>query len=94
MGLAWCGQPRVEGGRLCVAKVHKFAVIDVESDDPVVILGSYNWMDRGVYDNDEDTLIVHDRRLTPACHAERQRVWSALGGETLCQRCAVSCLCL
>jgi hypothetical protein len=45
--------PGSVGGRLCAtraqiktenfaAKVHKFAVIDVEGSDPVVILGSYN----------------------------------------------------
>jgi len=25
---------------------HKFAVIDVEGDDPVAIVGSYNWVVR------------------------------------------------
>jgi phosphatidylserine/phosphatidylglycerophosphate/cardiolipin synthase-like enzyme len=63
-----------------VGKVHhKFAVIDVEGSDPVVILGSYNWTGSGAYDNDENTLIVHDRELARAYHAEWQRLWSALG---------------
>jgi hypothetical protein len=82
--------------RLCVAgariKVetfagklhHKFAVVDVEGSDPVVVLGSYNWTDGGAYDNDENTLIVHDRDLARAYHAEWQRLWSALDEDTLC----------
>ncbi len=57
---------------------HKFAVIDVEGSDPVVILGSYNWTNSGAYDNDENTLIIHDRDLARAYHAEWQRLWSAL----------------
>jgi phosphatidylserine/phosphatidylglycerophosphate/cardiolipin synthase-like enzyme len=40
---------------------HKFAVIDVEGDDPVVVAGSYNWTEAGAHDNDENTLILHDR---------------------------------
>ncbi len=63
-----------------VGKVHhKFAVIDVEGSDPVVILGSYNWTGSGAYDNDENTLIVHDRELARAYYAEWQRLRSALG---------------
>jgi phosphatidylserine/phosphatidylglycerophosphate/cardiolipin synthase-like enzyme len=53
---------------------HKFAVIDVEGSDPVVILGSYNWTDGGAYDNDENTLIVHDRELARAYYSEWQRL--------------------
>lgn len=64
---------------------HKYAVIDVEGSDPVVILGSYNWTASGAYDNDENTLIVHDRELARAYHAEWQRVWDALGSERLCR---------
>ncbi len=65
---------------------HKFAVIDVEGSDPTVILGSYNWTSSGAYDNDENTLIIHDRDLAQAYHAEWQRLWSALGTETICER--------
>jgi len=46
-------------------------VIDVEGDDPVVILGSYNWTGSGAYDNDENTLIVYDRDLARAYYAGR-----------------------
>ena len=68
---------------------HKFAVIDVESADPVVILNLYNWTDSGAYDNDENTLIIHDADLAQAYYGEWQRLWSALGEETLCQRFVV-----
>jgi uncharacterized repeat protein (TIGR01451 family) len=57
---------------------HKFAVIDVQGSDPTVILGSYNWTDSGAYDNDENTLIIHDYGLAQAYYAEWQRLWSAL----------------
>ena len=63
---------------------HKFAVIDVAGSDPVVILGSYNWTDSGAYDNDENTLVIHDRDLAEAYYAEWQTLWSALGPETIC----------
>lgn len=63
---------------------HKFAVIDVEGDDPTVILGSYNWMDAGAYDNDENTLIIHDRALAQAYYGEWQTLWSAVPLENIC----------
>jgi phosphatidylserine/phosphatidylglycerophosphate/cardiolipin synthase-like enzyme len=63
---------------------HKFAVIDVEGSDPTVILGSYNWTSAGAYDNDENTLIIHDRDLARAYYAEWQRLRSALGVEDMC----------
>ncbi len=66
-------------------KVHdKFAVIDVNGSDPTVILGSYNWTDSGAYNNDENTLIIHDRALTQAYYAEWQRLWAALPLSGLC----------
>ncbi len=56
---------------------HKFAVIDVNGSNPTVILGSYNWTDSGAYDNDENTLIIHDAALAQAYYAEWERMWSA-----------------
>jgi phosphatidylserine/phosphatidylglycerophosphate/cardiolipin synthase-like enzyme len=56
---------------------HKFAIIDVEGSDPMVILGSYNWTNSGAYDNDENTLIIHDQDLARAYYEEWQRLWSA-----------------
>ena len=50
-------------------------MIDVEGSDPTVILGSYNWTAAGAYDNDENTLIIHDRELARTYYAEWQRLW-------------------
>jgi phosphatidylserine/phosphatidylglycerophosphate/cardiolipin synthase-like enzyme len=57
---------------------HKFAVIDVGSSDPMVILGSYNWTGSGAYDNDENTLIIHDQDLAQLYYQEWLKLWSAL----------------
>jgi len=65
-------------------KRNKFAVIDVEGDDPVVIVGSYNWTEAGAYDNDEDTLIIHDRELARAYYAEWQGLWATVPAERVC----------
>jgi phosphatidylserine/phosphatidylglycerophosphate/cardiolipin synthase-like enzyme len=63
---------------------HKFAVIDVDGPDPVVILGSYNWTSAGAYDNDENTLIIHDAALARAYYAEWSRLWSAIPLDRTC----------
>ena len=63
---------------------HKFAVIDVEGDDPMVIVGSYNWTNAGAYDNDENTLILHDRELARAYYEEWQRLWATVPVERVC----------
>jgi hypothetical protein len=63
---------------------HKFAVIDVDGSDPVVILGSYNWTESGAYENDENTLIIHDAALAQAYYAEWQRLWSAISVDRMC----------
>jgi phosphatidylserine/phosphatidylglycerophosphate/cardiolipin synthase-like enzyme len=60
---------------------HKFAVIDVEGQDPTVILGSYNWTGSGSYDNDENTLIIHDRLLARRYLDEWNRLWDAIEEE-------------
>jgi phosphatidylserine/phosphatidylglycerophosphate/cardiolipin synthase-like enzyme len=65
---------------------HKFAVIDVEGDDPVVIVGSYNWTNAGAYDNDENTLILHDRELARAYYGEWQRLWATVPVQRVCNR--------
>jgi phosphatidylserine/phosphatidylglycerophosphate/cardiolipin synthase-like enzyme len=49
---------------------HKFAIIDVDGSDPVVVLGSYNWTSSGAYDNDENTLIIHDANLAQSYYQE------------------------
>jgi phosphatidylserine/phosphatidylglycerophosphate/cardiolipin synthase-like enzyme len=63
---------------------HKFAVIDVNGPDPTVILGSYNWTSSGAYNNDENTLIIHDAALAQAYYAEWQRLWEAIELENIC----------
>jgi phosphatidylserine/phosphatidylglycerophosphate/cardiolipin synthase-like enzyme len=85
-----------EDERLCAAgvplkvetfggKVHdKFAVVDAFGDDPVVILGSYNWTKAGAFDNDENTLIVHDAALAQAYYEEYQRLYEAIPDAAIC----------
>jgi hypothetical protein len=63
---------------------HKFAVIDVHGSDPTVILGSYNWTDSGAYENDENTLVIHDAALAQAYYEEWQRLWGAMDLENIC----------
>ena len=79
-----CARPgRGSGSRTCRAR-YKFAVIDVEGVDPAVIVGSYNWTEAGAYDNDENTLIIHDRELARAYYAEWQRLWATVPLEKVC----------
>ena len=63
---------------------HKFAVIDVYGSDPTVILGSYNWTASGAYENDENTLIIHDAGLAAAYYAEWQRLWAEIDPSRIC----------
>jgi hypothetical protein len=51
------------------------AIIDVEGSDPIVILGSYNWTDIWAYQNDENTLIIHDQDLAQVYYAEWLCLW-------------------
>ena len=60
--------------RTCLARYTTASVIDVEGSDLTVILGSYNWTDSGAYDNDENTLIIHDRDLARAYYAGWERL--------------------
>ena len=85
-----------EDERLCSAGVslkvenfggkvhHKFAVLDVNGSDPVVILGSYNWTRAGAFDNDENTLIIHNGPIAQAYYQEAQRLYDALSDATIC----------
>lgn len=63
---------------------HKFAVIDAYGSDPTVITGSYNWSHNGAYENDENTLIIHDAALAQLYLAEWQRLSAAIPFENLC----------
>jgi len=40
---------------------HKFAIIDGETNDPVVITGSFNWTRAGVLDNHDNVLIARNQ---------------------------------
>jgi phosphatidylserine/phosphatidylglycerophosphate/cardiolipin synthase-like enzyme len=67
------------------AKVrHQFAIVDVDGDDPVVILGSSSWTEAAAYENDENTLIVHSRELAQTYYAEWQRLWGTLDRDRIC----------
>jgi len=65
---------------------HKFAVVDVHGSDPTVILGSYNWTESGAYENDENTLIIHDAALAQAYYDEWLRLWSEIDPSRICGR--------
>jgi phosphatidylserine/phosphatidylglycerophosphate/cardiolipin synthase-like enzyme len=56
----------------------------LEGDDPVVIVGSTNWTNAGAYDNNENTLILHDRGLARAYYAEWQRLWATMPVGRVC----------
>ena len=70
-------------------------MIDVEGDNravffrPAVIVGSYNWTEAGAYDNDENTLILHDRELARAYYAEWQRLWATVPLDRVCNSYAL-----
>ena len=49
-----------------------------------MIVGSYNWTNAGAYDNDENTLILHDRELARACYAEWQWLWGMVPVGRVC----------
>ncbi len=66
-------------------KVHdKFAVVDVFGDDPIVILGSYNWTASGAFDNDENTLIIHDADLALAYYQEYLNLYKSISDAAIC----------
>ncbi|PSR05559.1 MAG: hypothetical protein BRD50_00590 [Bacteroidetes bacterium SW_11_45_7] len=45
---------------------HKYAIIDQGSpnEDPLLVTGSHNWSNAAEFNNDENTLIIHDDTLT------------------------------
>jgi phosphatidylserine/phosphatidylglycerophosphate/cardiolipin synthase-like enzyme len=47
-------------------------------------VGSTNWTNAGAYDNDENTLIVHDRDPARAYDAGWQRRWGTVPVERVC----------
>ena len=48
----------------------------------MVIVSATHWTKAGACDNDENTLILHDRELARAYHAEWQRLWATVKHST------------
>jgi phosphatidylserine/phosphatidylglycerophosphate/cardiolipin synthase-like enzyme len=59
---------------------HKYAIIDegFTDSDPQVITGSHNWTWSADNLNDENTLIIHDQRVTNIFRQEFEARWSEL----------------
>jgi phosphatidylserine/phosphatidylglycerophosphate/cardiolipin synthase-like enzyme len=60
----------------------KWAVADAGT----VLFGSMNWTGAGDRDNDENTLVVHDRALAAQFQAEFERQWADLPDALICAR--------
>lgn len=59
---------------------HKYAIIDegYPESDPMVITGSHNWTWSADNINDENTLIIHDQRVTNIFRQEFEARWGEL----------------
>lgn len=85
-----------ENDKLCAAgvplkveifggKAHdKFAVIDVNGANPIVITGSFNWTASGDEQNDENTLIIYNADVAQAYYQEYLALYNALPDATIC----------
>jgi phosphatidylserine/phosphatidylglycerophosphate/cardiolipin synthase-like enzyme len=60
-------------------KLHsKTMVIDADTDsDPTVVIGSTNWSNNGEDVNDENMVVIHDRRLANQVRQEFEARWEA-----------------
>jgi phosphatidylserine/phosphatidylglycerophosphate/cardiolipin synthase-like enzyme len=54
---------------------HKFAIVDKDSAEPVVITGSANWSYSGTRYNDENTLIIHDPKVARTFFTHWQKLY-------------------
>jgi phosphatidylserine/phosphatidylglycerophosphate/cardiolipin synthase-like enzyme len=54
---------------------HKYAVIDANNNNPMVITGSHNWTFTAETANDENTLIIENYRLASLFKAEFEKRW-------------------
>ena len=66
---------------------HKYAIIDAgaSQSDPQVFVGSHNWSLSANTENDENTLIVHDARVTNQYYQEfAQRIADQKNGVQVC----------
>ncbi len=66
---------------------HKYMLVDLAGNDPILWEGSHNWSAGADTDNDENTLVVHgDRSLVNQYYQEfAQRINQQAAGITLCQ---------
>lgn len=66
---------------------HKYAIIDAGTfnSDPQVITGSHNWTSAAEFDNDENTLIIHDEAITNQFLQEFTKRWCEVNNNMSCQ---------
>ncbi|MCP4441573.1 MAG: T9SS type A sorting domain-containing protein [Aureispira sp.] len=66
---------------------HKYALVDagVFNSDPQVITGSHNWTSAAEFDNDENTLIIHDATITNHFLQEFTKRWCEVKNNISCQ---------
>jgi phosphatidylserine/phosphatidylglycerophosphate/cardiolipin synthase-like enzyme len=57
---------------------HKYAVIDQNTDNAVLVTGSHNWSASAESRNDENTLIIHDRNMANLYYQEFSKRFSEL----------------
>lgn len=57
---------------------HKYAVLDEDTTNPVLVTGSHNWTFSAETINDENTLIFYDQRLTNIFRQEFEARWKEL----------------
>lgn len=55
---------------------HKYAIIDEGETHPIVVTGSHNWTVKAEYENDENTIIIHDKDVTNIFRQEFEKRWS------------------
>ncbi len=65
---------------------HKYLLVDVGGSDPTTWVGSHNWSGGADTDNDENTLVIHDQRITNQYYQEfTKRIQDQNAGITLVQ---------
>ncbi|MFZ1703845.1 MAG: phospholipase D-like domain-containing protein [Saprospiraceae bacterium] len=66
---------------------HKYAIIDENTQSPILITGSHNWTFSAETVNDENTLIIHDGRIVNIFRQEFEARWKELNttSQTLIQ---------
>mgnify|MGYP002397459501 CR=1 FL=1 len=57
---------------------HKYAVIDQNTDNAILVTGSHNWSASAESRNDENTLIIHDRNIANLYYQEFSKRFAEL----------------